>query len=173
MFIRNCPCKDLALTFRSKTIERWLACEVLEVLNEYHAEMSCKATSPLHPVKRMDIAVHKAEVSHNPAPTQSSHGPPQAQSPQYVPPAEVMAMLGKVLLRGASDQSHMRRRAPPRRPADRIDGFTEMPCIICKADDHSAFSRCREKRLCFQCHAPGHSRRDCPGKRTVPEHQEN
>ena len=156
MFIRNCPCKDLALTFRSKTIDRWSACEVLEVLNEYHAEMSCKANTPLHPVKKVDIAVHKAEVSHSPVPTHSSHEPPQAQSPQYVPLAEVMAMLEKVLLRGASDQSQGRRRAPPRRPADRIDGFTGKPCIICNDDDHSALSHCREKRLCFQCHAPGH-----------------
>lgn len=105
MFIRNCPCKDLALTFRSKTIDRWSACEVLEVLNEYHAEMSYKAASPVQPVKRMDIAVHKAEVSHSPVPTHSSHEPPQTPSPQYVPLAEVMSMLKKVLLRGTSDQS--------------------------------------------------------------------
>ena len=68
MFIRNCPCKDLALTFRSKTIDRWSASEVLEVLNEYHAEMSCKAGTPAHTVKKVDIAVHKAEVSYSPTP---------------------------------------------------------------------------------------------------------
>ena len=173
MFIRNCPCKDLALTFRSKTIDRWSACEVLEVLNEYHAEMSCKSTSSVHPMKKVDVAVHRAEVSHSPV---SSQEPPQAQSPQYVPLAEVMSMLEKVLLRGAPDQSQERRRAPPRRPmnsADRIDGFTDKPCIICKDVDHSAFSHCRDNRLCFKCHAPGHSRNDCPAKRAVPEQQGN
>ena len=173
MFIRNCPCKDLALTFRSKTITRWSASEVLEVLNEYHAEMSCKTTSPVHPV---DIAVHRAEVGYSPVSPHSSQVPPQAQSPQYVSLAEVMSMLEKVLLRGASDQSQVRRRAPPKRPtdsADRIDGFTDKPCIICNDEDHSAFSHCREKRLCFKCHAPGHSRNDCPAKRAVPERQGN
>ena len=173
MFIRNCPCKDLALTFRSKTIEKWSACELLEVLNEYHAEMSCKAIPPVHAVKRMDVAVHTAEVSHSPAPGHSGHVPPQTQSPQYVPLAEVMAMLEKVLLRGTSDQSQVRRQAPPRRPEDRVDGFTDVPCIICKDDGHSAFSHCREKRLCFKCYAPGHSRRYCPARRTTPQPQEN
>lgn len=171
MFIRNCPCNDLALTFRSKTIDKWSACEVLEVLNEYHAEMSCKSTSSVHPVKKVNIAVHRAEVNHSPV---SSQEPLQAQSPQYVPLAEVMSMLEKVLLRGASDQSQERRRAPPRRPmnsADRIDDFTDKPCIICNDIGHSALSHCRENKLCFKCHAPGHSRNDCPARKTVPEQQ--
>ncbi|CAL8258617.1 unnamed protein product [Arctogadus glacialis] len=67
--------------------------------------MSCKATPPVRVVKKMDVAVHTAEVSHNPAPGHSAHVPSQTQSPQYVPLAEVMAMLEKVLLRGTSDQS--------------------------------------------------------------------
>ncbi|CAL8253794.1 unnamed protein product [Boreogadus saida] len=53
----------------------------------------------------MDVAVHTAEVSHNLAPGHSGHVPSQAQSSQYFPLAEVMAMLEKVLLRGTSDQS--------------------------------------------------------------------
>lgn len=171
MFIRNCPCKDLALTFRSKTIDKWTACEVLEVLNEYHAEMSCKANPPVQPVRRMDVAVHNAEVT--PVPTHNSHEPPQAQSQQYVSLAEVMDMLEKVVLRGASDQSKVRRRTPLRRPEDRIDGFTDKPCIICKDDGHSAFSHCRDKRLCFKCYAPGPSRHDCPLRSTVPQPEEN
>lgn len=173
MFIRNCPCKDLTITFRSKTIDRWSACEVLEVLNEYHAEMSCKSTCSAHPVNKVNIAAHRAEVNHSPV---SNQEPPQAQSPQYVPLAEVMSMLEKVLLRGASDRSQERRRAPSRRPmnsADRIDGFTDKPCIICKDVNHSAYSHCRENRLCFKCHTSGHSRNDCPVRTTVPEQQGN
>lgn len=173
MFIRNCPSRDLALTFRSKTIDRWSACEVLEVLNEYHAEMNYRANAQVHPVKKVDVPVHKAEVTHCPAPAHECHEPHQTQSPQCVPLAEVMTMLEKVLLRGASDQPQVRRRTPPKQPASRIDGFTDRPCIICKDDDHSAFIHCREKRLCFQCHAPGHSRRDCPEREAATEHQGN
>lgn len=79
--------------------------------------MSCKADTTVHPVKEVDIAMHKAEVSHSPAPvpTHVSQGPCQAQSPQFVPLADAMAMLEKVLLHGASDQSQGRRPAPPRR----------------------------------------------------------
>lgn len=173
MFIRNCPCKDLALTFRSKTIDRWSAREVLEVLNEYHAEMSYKAGTQAHSSKKVDVAVHKAEVSHNPVLASGSNEPPQAQNPQYVPLAEVMTMLERVLLHGASNQPQVRRRAPVRQPTNRIEGFTDKPCIICKDNDHSALFHCREKRLCFQCHAPGHSQRNCPGRGAVAEHQEN
>lgn len=36
MFIRHCPSRDLALSFRSKTIDKWTAREVQEVLDEYH-----------------------------------------------------------------------------------------------------------------------------------------
>ncbi|XP_043988373.1 uncharacterized protein LOC122840201 [Gambusia affinis] len=176
MFIRNCPCKDLTLTFRSKTIDKWSACEVLEVLNEYHAEVSCKETSPVHHEKTVDIKVHKAEVGHGLVPTHNSQEYSQTHSPQCVSLTDVMFMLEKVLLHGASDQSHVRRRTPPRRPVDntdKIDGFTIKPCIICKADNHSALSHCRENRLCFKCYAPGHSRHNCPTKRAAPEHQEN
>lgn len=73
MLIRNCPCYDLALTFRSKTIDVWSACEVLKVLNEYHAKMSYKADTHVHSSKKVDIAVHKAEVSHSPVLASSSH----------------------------------------------------------------------------------------------------
>ncbi|RXN16245.1 gypsy retrotransposon integrase 1 [Labeo rohita] len=44
MFIRNCPNSDLALTFRSKTIDKWTAYEVQEILNEYHSEKNLRAT---------------------------------------------------------------------------------------------------------------------------------
>lgn len=173
MFIRNCPCKDLALTFRSKTIDKWSACEVLEVLNEYHTEMSCKVNTPVHTEKKVSIALNKAEVSHSPDPAHIRQEPLQMQNQQYVPLAEVVNMLEKVLLRGASAQPQVRRRAPPRRSADSIEGFNDKPCIVCKDVTHSALSHCREKGLCFQCHATGHTRRDCPERRAVTERQGN
>jgi len=167
MFIRNCPCKDLALTFRSKTIDRWSACEVLEVLNEYHSEMSCKITTPVHTEKKVSVALNRAEVSQSPVTAHSKQEPLQTQNSQYVSLAEVVDVLEKVMLRGT------RRRAPPRRSPGQIEGFNDKPCIVCRDVTHSALSHCREKGLCFQCHATGHARRDCPARRAVTEHQGN
>lgn len=48
MFIRNCPSNELAFTFRAKTIDKLSAPEVQDVLNDYHAEMSFKATEEVH-----------------------------------------------------------------------------------------------------------------------------
>ncbi|KAL1279464.1 hypothetical protein QQF64_026137 [Cirrhinus molitorella] len=45
MFIRNCPNSDLVLTFCSKTIEKWTAYEVQEILNEYHSERNFRAAT--------------------------------------------------------------------------------------------------------------------------------
>lgn len=45
MFIKNCPSKELSMTFRSKTIDKWSAVEVQAVLDEYHTEMSSKGTA--------------------------------------------------------------------------------------------------------------------------------
>lgn len=42
MFIRNCPNSDIPLTFHSKTIDKWTACEVQEILNKYRSEKSLK-----------------------------------------------------------------------------------------------------------------------------------
>lgn len=163
MFIRNCPCKDLALTFRSKIIDKWSACEVLEVLNEYHAEMSCKAVAPVHTEKKVGVALNKAEVSHGLVPAHSRQEPLQTQNPEQVTLARVVDMLEKVLLRGVSVQPQVGRRAPPRRPV--IEGFNDKPCTICNDAAHSALSHCREKGLCFQCHSTGHTRRDCLERR--------
>lgn len=38
MFIRHCPDKELSRTFRSKTLDKWSARDVQEVLDEYHIE---------------------------------------------------------------------------------------------------------------------------------------
>lgn len=100
--------------------------------------MNYKANTQVLPVKKVDVRVHKAEVCHCPAPTHESHKPYSTQNPKYVPLAEVMTMLEKVLLRGASDQPQVRRQAPLKPPAKHIDGFANKPCIICNDDDHGA-----------------------------------
>lgn len=61
MFIRHCPCRDLALTFRSKTIDKWSAREVQEVLDEYHLEKGLRSSTE----KSSRININKAEVSPN------------------------------------------------------------------------------------------------------------
>lgn len=118
MFIRYCPCKDLVFTSRSKTINSCSTLPVLYKLTEYHAEMSYKADTQVQSGKNVVIAVHKAEVSHF---SNGSHEAPLAQCPQYVLQAEVMTMLKKLMLRRASDQPQLRRRAPVREPTNHID----------------------------------------------------
>lgn len=58
MFIRNCPSKELAMTFRSKTIDKWSAEEVQAVLDEYHSEVSAKSGATAMSRKTDDVRVN-------------------------------------------------------------------------------------------------------------------
>lgn len=168
MFIRNCPSKDLALTFRSKTIDKWSAHEVQDVLNEYHSEMTFKATVP---VRR---EINAIEVSSCPAACSDKLDLKQPNVPDNSTLERVIGMLEKVLLHSQNSS----KTSPGRRPNNslpKIEGLNDTPCSICKDVSHSALSHCRENRLCFQCHSPGHSRLKCPGgtKPTPPCQKEN
>lgn len=45
MFVKNCPSKVLAMTFKSKTIDKWTAVEVRDVLDEYHTERGSRGAA--------------------------------------------------------------------------------------------------------------------------------
>lgn len=146
MFIRNCPSKELSLTFRSKTIDKWSAREVQEVLDEYHLEYGLKCSGESSTVK-----MNKAEVN-------ASH---TANASENSALEKLIAMLEKVLLQNQSGAQTSRQ---PRhgKKFKKVEGFSSAPCLICGDGSHSAFTHCRDNRLCFLCHSPGHSRRDCP-----------
>lgn len=162
MFIKHCPSRDLALTFRSKTTDKWSAREVQEVLDEYHLEKCVK--SPKGVGNRINI--NAAEF--NPSTAPGSDTPEQKKTSQDNATLErLISMLEKVLLQGqarASRNPNNNNRAP------RIEGLTDTPCTVCKDSSHTALTHCKENRLCFLCHLPGHSRRTCPEERRPPPH---
>ncbi len=57
MFIRHCPCKELTITFKSKTIDAWSVREVHNILNE--SEPSLVSAAKIAPIK---ISVNRTEV---------------------------------------------------------------------------------------------------------------
>lgn len=70
-------------------------------------------------------------------------------------------MLEKVLLHKSTPaQAMSNKQSKPKLP--RIDGLNSLPCTVCGDATHSALSHCRDNKLCFQCHSPDHSRRNCP-----------
>lgn len=72
----------------------------------------------------------------------------------------LVAMLEKVLLQSQSDAQPQRKQH--REPKFlKVDGLKSTPCSVCNDCTHTAFTHCLEHRLCFLCHSPEHSRRDC------------
>lgn len=169
MFIRHCPCRDLALSFRSKTIDRWSAREVQEVLDEYHLEKGVRFSAG----KNTKISINRVEVS--PGVSVAAEAPEQKAA---VPVSQdnstlerLIGMLEKVLLQGpayvqANRQPATRSRLP------RVEGLKDIPCSVCKDSSHSALTHCRENNLCFQCHSPEHSRHNCPAGKRPPSGQQ-
>ncbi|CAL9686065.1 unnamed protein product [Knipowitschia caucasica] len=147
MFIRHCPSKDLALTFRSKTIDKWTAREVQEVLDEYHLERGPKCSSVNN-----RVMMNKVELSPNvPHATNVSDNSTLER---------LISMLEKVLLQNQTTLASRKPRGDQRSP--KVKGFTSAPCLVCNNVSHSALTHCRDNNLCFLCHLPGHARRDCP-----------
>ena len=157
MFIRHCPCRDLALTFRTKTIDKWSAPEVQEVLDEYHLEKGVKSYAERGGI----INVNKVEL--NPNANRTSDVPTQEPAVSHDNPTleRLIGMLEKVLLQGPG-YARANRKPPTTDGLPRIEGLTGKPCSVCHDRSHSALTHCRENRLCFLCHSPGHSRRNCP-----------
>lgn len=164
MFIRHCPSKDLALTFRSKPIDKWSAHEVQVVLNAHKSESGFKPASST--CGRTDKA-NVWNVDVNTTSVACHNSGQQCGSTDQANLERVIDMLEKVLM----CNSYVRQPNSGRRNArlPRIDGLDTLPCIICNDGAHSTLVHCREHRLCFQCLSPGHSRRNCPVPRaTLP-----
>lgn len=166
MFIRNCPNKDLALTFRSKSIDKWSAHEVQAVLNDYLSDLSFKATSTMLHSQSEKVSVNKMDVNTVPVPAPSV-SEQQQKSKDISALEKVIDMLEKALLTNTHRTLNTRQQPYSRVP--RIEGFDDLPCAICNDAAHSALTHCREHRLCFQCQSPGHSRRFCPRWRQPPQ----
>ena len=165
MFIKNCPSTELAMTFRSKTIDKWTAHEVQDILNEYHSEMASAASRA--PKERVSVNALAAVPPPALPATGQSPQQPQATDPDAL--NRLISMLEKVLMQRPVPSSN--RQSGPRLP--RIGGLHDMPCTICQDAAHSAFTHCRDNRLCFQCHSPDHSRRNCPNSSVPTSNQQS
>ncbi|XP_037828974.1 uncharacterized protein LOC108247133 isoform X1 [Kryptolebias marmoratus] len=169
MFIRNCPCKDLALTFRSKTIEKWSAQDVQEVLDEYHMEKGLRSAE-----KESRISVNRAEVDCTAPASVHKQELQQCVAPDNSTMERLIGMLEKVLLQAqCNSQSSRRQLVKSRLP--NIKGLNDIPCSVCNDNSHTACTHCRQNNLCFFCHLPGHSSRNCRQRDQLPSHnqQEN
>lgn len=166
MFIKNCPSKELAMTFRSKTIDKWTAVEVQGVLDEYHSERglwdAVAATVSRRPSE--NVYVNKVEMLHTAAPPPDFKDFPRPSNPPTSDLAaleRVITMLEKVLLEKSAPTQANASRQTRSRPS-RIEGLNNLPCAVCGNSTHSALTHCRDKKLCFKCFSPDHSRRSCP-----------
>ncbi|XP_061733501.1 uncharacterized protein LOC133536867 [Nerophis ophidion] len=64
MFIKNCPSRDLSMTFRSKTIDKWSAVEVQAVLDEYHTELSSKNAAEMSRKPNECVYLNNVDMLH-------------------------------------------------------------------------------------------------------------
>lgn len=141
MFIRHCPSRDLALTFRSKTIDKWSAREVQEVLDEFHLEKGLKSSAE----RGSRINMNKAELNSNAAPPSEIHEK-QSVSQDTSTLERLIGMLEKVLLQGpsyaqANKKPHVNNRLP------KIEGLSDMPCSICSDSSHCPHTLPREQTM--------------------------
>ncbi|RXN09686.1 hypothetical protein ROHU_031353 [Labeo rohita] len=165
MFIRHCPCKELAITFRSKTIDAWSVREVHNILNEYHSETSLSsAARNAVPAK---IPVNRTEVELSTAALSPTSDVQQSKSVEASALERVMNLLEKVLLKESTNKEPSRR-SKPSVSLPRIKGLNDLPCTVCSSPDHSGLTHCRDKKLCFQCHSPDHSGLGCPERVKSP-----
>lgn len=167
MFIRHCPSKELAITFRSKTIDSWSVREVQNILNEYHSETSlASAERSVGPIR---VPVNRTEVESLTPALPTTSDAQQSRSLEASALERVMGLLERVLLKESVKESSPRAQFKVRLP--RIKGLNDLPCIVCSCPDHSGLTHCREKRLCFWCYSPDHTRSQCPGRMSSPSSQ--
>lgn len=166
MFIRHCPSKDLALTFRSKTIDKWSARDVQEVLDEYHLEKGLKSAE-----KQSRISMNQAGVDCTTPTTVLKQEPQHCVSPDNSTLERLIGMLEKVLLQGQGNPQSNRGQ-PVKRHLPDIKGLNNMPCSVCNDNSHTARTHCRQNNLCFLCHLPGHSSRNCRQRDQLASHNQ-
>lgn len=159
MFIRHCPCRELAITFRSKPIGAWSVREVQDILNEYHSDSSL--VSAVRNAAPTRIPVNRTEVELSSAAHPVSSDVQQSRSLEASALERVMSLLEKVLLKESASKEPSSR-VKPKVNLPRVKGLNDLPCTVCSSPDHSGLTHCLERKLCFQCHSPDHSRFGCP-----------
>lgn len=136
------------------------------MLDEYHTERGSRGAAVAVSRKPSEnVYVNKVKVIHTAAPPPDSKDSPTPKSPDLAALECVIIMLEKVLLeRSTATQANSTRQ--PRSKPSRIEGLNNLPCAVCGDATHSALTHCCNKKLCFKCFSPDHSRRSCPVQMT-------
>lgn len=168
MFIRNCPDKELAYVFKSKSLNKWTACEVQERLEEFHREHKATpktlsqntSTTTDHNQRRVGSSVNECKQSD------------VLLLPEKVCDADcamsegntldrVIGMLERAL--GHNNQGVQNCKSSCEQKLCQVNCVASegLVCSICKSTEHTTISHCRVNRLCFKCHGSGHRRASC------------
>lgn len=112
-----------------------------------------------------NVYVNKVEMLHTVAPPPD---PKDSHTPKLTDLADlesVIAMLEKVLLDRSTPTQASATRQPRSKPS-RTEGLNNQPCAVCGDTTHSALTHCGDRKLCFKCFSPEHSRHGCPVQMT-------
>jgi len=122
IFIRNSPSKELAMTFRSKTVDTWSAHEVQDILNVTKVQEK--------------VSVNKIDVSQATVLPSECQDSSQARSTESSTLEHVISMLEKVLLQrptATAARPSSSRQSRPQPPFN----VTIRLCFQCHSPDHS------------------------------------
>ena len=158
MFISNCPCPNLALTFRTKTIKNWTAREVQEVLDEYHTNVvSPTGTQGLR--QRQCVAVLDEYTQPKPVECYAQYSAAEAREVSREVTAGVGEPDGQQQLKQVITLlERLLQKTPPLATAT-----PSVPaCAVCASKTHSTRAHCQRGNLCFRCFAVGHQAGMCP-----------
>ncbi|KAL0152835.1 hypothetical protein M9458_051856, partial [Cirrhinus mrigala] len=122
MFIRNCPNSDLALTFRSKTIDKWTAYEVQEILNG----ATGKGNKPSDCEKK--FSVNEMHVSPTTHPIKVEQDSLQTKQSENMALEKVIDMLERVLMNNSGNAQAVKEHRK-RSNMSRIPGLNDAPCL--------------------------------------------
>ena len=170
MFVRHCPDQSLAMVFKSKLVEQWTAKEVQERIDEHQSEVRIRDH------KRVDISCLPRQN------TALMHGHEQGHSAnvsdcglqscrQTVEQPRISDESGLTSQHGVANMTDMLSKvleslnalhAANTFSAPRRDRKERGRCRVCGEGSHSTLEHCRNHRLCFGCHKPGHLRQSCP-----------
>ncbi|KAK2830895.1 hypothetical protein Q5P01_018826 [Channa striata] len=156
MFVRNCPDKELALIFKTRSPREWSAREVQEHLDDLER---------LHTVCGFPVSVRKQTATGLCQEGMISgfrvDGPKHdvTTTPDQTTVTDDKSSMDKLLSlleRNLSCNAQGVRIQPQRKSYGRTQG-----CRVYNGPDHSTNAHCRMDRLCFKCYSPGHISAHC------------
>lgn len=172
MFVRNCPDPDLARIFKVRPLECWTAKDVQELLDGFQRELKLRASPNVYPISQNAHTVIQSCGNPNVVSEstimclkQGTNGP--GESKQDAKDQSGLNRMADMLAQLIEVLKTKEERKPEYVSSGRVHGRNvagPRNCKICGDTTHTTFDHCRSDNLCFRCHAPGHSKRDCTAK---------